>query len=121
MRPARRDALHRLLGQARTYGLALSPEGFDWSKIRVPVMILWGASDRLIPMPAAHRLPPRSTLHVLDGIRPWRRIPGEDADRLPRTGQACRGADPVPRAMMRATISSEVVFSPGRFGLPSPW
>jgi pimeloyl-ACP methyl ester carboxylesterase len=64
----RRDALHRLLGQARTYGLALSPEGFDWSKIRVPVMILWGASDQLIPMPAAHRLPPRSTLHVLDGI-----------------------------------------------------
>ena len=57
-----------MLGQARTYGLALSPEGFDWSKIRVPVMILWGASDRLIPMPAAHRLPPRSTLHVLDGI-----------------------------------------------------
>lgn len=69
----RRDALHRLLGQAKTYGLShfntiMAPEGFDWSKIRVPVMILWGNDDRLIPMPAAHHLPPRGTLHVLDGI-----------------------------------------------------
>lgn len=64
----RKDALHKLLGQARTYGLALSPEGFDWSKIRVPVMIVWGAEDRLIPMPPAHRLPPHTRPRIIDGV-----------------------------------------------------
>ncbi len=48
---AKSEALKKLLGQARAYGLALSPEGFDWSKIRVPLTILWGDHDRLIPMP----------------------------------------------------------------------
>ncbi len=65
---AKNEALQKLLGQAKTYGLALSPEGFDWSKIRVPVMILWGDHDRLIPMPAAHRLPPHAPVHVLEGV-----------------------------------------------------
>lgn len=66
--PDRNHAMKRLLAQAKSYGMALSPEGFDWSAIRVPVMILWGGSDRLIPLPAAYRLPPRCTLHVLDDI-----------------------------------------------------
>lgn len=65
---ARNEALQKLLGQAKTYGLALSPEGFDWSKIRVPVMILWGDHDRLIPMPEAYRLPPHAPVHVLEGV-----------------------------------------------------
>lgn len=54
----RRDAMHKLLGQAKAYGLALSPEGFDWSKIRVPVKLMWGDHDRLIPMPKDRYLPP---------------------------------------------------------------
>ncbi len=65
--PLRRDALARLLGQSKTYGLALSPEGFDWSKIRVPLMVLWGEHDRLIPMPEARRLPPSAPVHRIDG------------------------------------------------------
>lgn len=65
--PARGDALKRLLGQSKAYGLALSPEGFDWSRIRVPVTIMWGDHDRLIPLPAARRLPPQAPLHVIAG------------------------------------------------------
>lgn len=65
--PLRRDALSRLLGQAKTYGLALSPEGFDWSKIRVPLTLLWGDHDRLIPMPEARRLPPSAPVHLIEG------------------------------------------------------
>ncbi len=65
--PARADALQKLLGQAKTYGLALSPEGFDWSKIRVPVAVMWGDHDRLIPMPEARRLPPKAPVHLIAG------------------------------------------------------
>lgn len=65
--PARNDALKALLGNAKTYGLALSPEGFDWSRLACPVQILWGDHDRLIPMPEAHRLPPSAPLHLIEG------------------------------------------------------
>ena len=54
----RNAALKKLLGHAKTYGLALSPEGFDWSRLRMPVKLMWGDHDRLIPMPHAHHLPP---------------------------------------------------------------
>jgi pyruvate dehydrogenase E2 component (dihydrolipoamide acetyltransferase) len=65
--PARSLALKKLLGQARTYGLALSPEGFDWSRIRCPVSIQWGDHDRLIPLPEPHRLPPHTPVQVIAG------------------------------------------------------
>ncbi len=65
--PLRCEALARLLGQAKIYGLALSPEGFDWSKIRVPLTLMWGDHDRLIPLPDARRLPPSAPLHLIDG------------------------------------------------------
>ena len=65
--PVRRESLAQLLGQAKTYGLALSPEGFDWSKIRVPLLLMWGDHDRLIPLPEARRLPPSAPLHLIDG------------------------------------------------------
>jgi len=65
--PRRRDALARLLGQSKTYGLALSPEGFDWSKIRVPLTLIWGDHDRLIPLPEARRLPPSAPVHLIEG------------------------------------------------------
>jgi len=60
----RHDALTRLLGHAKSYGLALSPEGFDWSRIRCPVRIMWGDHDRLIPMPSNRNMPP---IHVIEG------------------------------------------------------
>ena len=65
--PVRRASLIRLLGQAKAYGLALSPEGFDWSYIRVPLTILWGDHDRLIPLPEARRLPPSAPVHLIEG------------------------------------------------------
>ena len=65
--PVRRESLARLLGQARAYGLALSPEGFDWSQIRVPLTVLWGDHDRLIPLPEARRLPPSAPVHLIEG------------------------------------------------------
>jgi pyruvate dehydrogenase E2 component (dihydrolipoamide acetyltransferase) len=65
--PARAEALKKLLGQARAYGLALSPEGFDWSRIRCPVSIQWGDHDRLIPLPEPHRLPPQAPVRIIEG------------------------------------------------------
>jgi len=65
--PARREALKALLGNAKAYGLALSPEGFDWTRVICPVQILWGDQDRLIPMPEAHRLPEGAPVHVIEG------------------------------------------------------
>ena len=65
--PVRCQALMQLLGQSKTYGLALSPEGFDWSKIRVPLTVMWGSHDRLIPLPEARRLPPSAPVHLIDG------------------------------------------------------
>ncbi len=65
--PVRCQSLKRLLGQSKTYGLALSPEGFDWSKIRVPLSVIWGDHDRLIPLPEARRLPPRAPVHLIEG------------------------------------------------------
>ncbi|CAL4869065.1 Dihydrolipoyllysine-residue acetyltransferase component of acetoin cleaving system [Asticcacaulis sp. MM231] len=65
--PARREGLKALLGNAKAYGLALSPEGFDWNRVMCPVQIMWGDHDRLIPMPQAHRLPTSAPLHLIEG------------------------------------------------------
>lgn len=65
--PARGEALKALLGNAKVYGLALSPEGFDWSRVACPVQILWGDHDRLIPMPEAYRLPSSAPVHLIEG------------------------------------------------------
>lgn len=66
--PVRRAALAKLLGQAKLHGHALSPDGFDWTKIRCPLALIWGDHDRLIPMPAARYLPPNIPVQVLDGV-----------------------------------------------------
>jgi pyruvate dehydrogenase E2 component (dihydrolipoamide acetyltransferase) len=65
--PARREALKALLGNAKAYGLALSPEGFDWASVTCPVQIMWGDHDRLIPIPQSHRLPASAPLHLIEG------------------------------------------------------
>ncbi|ESQ85828.1 hypothetical protein AEAC466_01230 [Asticcacaulis sp. AC466] len=65
--PIRSAALTALLGNAKAYGLALSPEGFDWSRVRCPIQILWGDHDRLIPVPDASRLPKSAPFHLVPG------------------------------------------------------
>ncbi len=65
--PARSQALKALLGNAKAYGLALSPEGFDWDCVTCPIQIMWGDHDRLIPMPPPHRLPPFAPVHLIAG------------------------------------------------------
>jgi len=65
--PARNEALKALLGNARAYGLALSPEGFDWGRVTCPIQIMWGDHDRLIPMPETCRLPRSAPVRVIDG------------------------------------------------------
>jgi hypothetical protein len=59
------------------------------------------------------------TLHASDRIGPSR----QNAGRPPtvRRGQGRRGPEPEARSMIRATMSSAVVFSPGTFGFPVPW
>lgn len=70
--PVRRQSLSQLLGQAKAYGLAhfngiMAPEGFDWSQICVPLCLIWGDHDRLIPLPPAQRLPPQAPVHLIEG------------------------------------------------------
>ncbi len=65
--PERAKALAALLGNAKAYGLALSPEGFDWRRVACPVQILWGDHDRLIPVPDARRLPESAPFHLIPG------------------------------------------------------
>jgi pyruvate dehydrogenase E2 component (dihydrolipoamide acetyltransferase) len=70
--PARVAALQKLMRQSMIHRLAhansvMSPEGFDWSQIRVPLTLMWGDHDRLIPLPEARRLPPSAPVHIIDG------------------------------------------------------
>ncbi len=65
--PARNEALKALLGNAKTYGLALSPEGFDWARVSCTLQIMWGDHDQLIPVPAPYRLPQTAPVHLIAG------------------------------------------------------
>lgn len=38
----------------------------DWSRYRMPIQVIWGREDRVIPLPPADRLPPGAAFHVFD-------------------------------------------------------
>jgi pimeloyl-ACP methyl ester carboxylesterase len=77
--PLRAQSLEALLGNAKAYGLALSPEGFDWSRVRCPLQILWGDHDQLIPLPEVHRLPQSAPFHIIAGAG---HLPHMEADSI---------------------------------------
>ncbi|WP_207459114.1 alpha/beta fold hydrolase [Azospirillum sp. SYSU D00513] len=63
--PARRAALERITEQS----FAVAAERFppvDWSAFPMPVQAVWGAQDRIIPLPSPHMLPHGAPLHVFD-------------------------------------------------------
>lgn len=66
--PLRAEALGTMLAQAKLKGLALSPEEFDWSEVRCPVMALWGDQDQLIGPPEAKNLPHFRAMRVIEGV-----------------------------------------------------
>ncbi|WP_144004648.1 alpha/beta fold hydrolase [Asticcacaulis excentricus] len=72
--PARRDLLLRFL--RRIEAAHPSMGWYDWSRVSVPHQVIWGQSDRVIPLPPPERLPAR--LHTLDGVGhlPHMEVPG---------------------------------------------
>lgn len=83
--PARRESSYRLMD------IVLHPEelGELILRIKVPVRVLWGDSDRLVPLSCGERLA--------------REIPGARMDIIPRAGHAC--FDENPQAVLAAIRS----------------
>lgn len=66
--PGRRAAFIKLLEVAKTFGVALTPEWRDWTRLRCPVQFIWGDQDRLTPLHEAAYLPPDAVVHVLPDV-----------------------------------------------------
>ncbi|OYD81369.1 alpha/beta fold hydrolase [Azospirillum brasilense] len=63
--PRRRAALERII--AGSFAEAhRSPAPVDWTAFPMPIQLLWGREDRIIPVPTADRLPPAAPLHLFD-------------------------------------------------------
>nr|WP_211113339.1 alpha/beta fold hydrolase [Azospirillum endophyticum] len=63
--PVRRAGLERIIERsfaAHAYG---GPP-VDWSAYRMPIQVLWGRADRIIPLPPPDRLPPAAPFRVFD-------------------------------------------------------
>jgi len=65
--PAARQALDTLLAGAHD-AIAAGVQPFDWTRVAVPVQMLWGTRDRVVPAPPADALPPAHPLHLLEGV-----------------------------------------------------
>ncbi|MBP2315842.1 alpha/beta fold hydrolase [Azospirillum soli] len=63
--PARHAALERIV-EGSFAGAAERWTPVDWTTIRMPVQLLWGRDDRIIPLPPRDRLPPSAPLHLFD-------------------------------------------------------
>lgn len=63
--PARRAALERIVaGSFATAAERWRP--VDWGAFAMPIQLLWGREDRIIPLPPRDRLPPSAPLHLFD-------------------------------------------------------
>lgn len=87
--PVRRAALCRILETSFAPHAAGGP-AVDWSGYALPIQILWGREDRIIPLPPVERLPPGAPFHIFD-----------NSGHLPHT----EAASPVTSAI-RAFLSS---------------
>lgn|GEM_PF-4856125 len=65
--PAARAGLATIVERAFVPGLAATPR-VPWDTLRMPLQVVWGDADTVIPLPAAHRLPAAAVLHRLDGV-----------------------------------------------------
>ncbi|MBP2230503.1 pyruvate dehydrogenase E2 component (dihydrolipoamide acetyltransferase) [Azospirillum agricola] len=87
--PARRRVLERIIERSFA-GHADGGPPVEWSGYRMPIQILWGREDRIIPLPPVERLPPGAPFHIFD-----------NTGHLPHT----EAASPV-TAAIRAFLSS---------------
>lgn len=62
--PRRRAALEAIVGGSFLAAGEAVP--VDWAALPMPVQLLWGRQDRVIPVPEASRLPGPSPLHLFD-------------------------------------------------------
>jgi pyruvate dehydrogenase E2 component (dihydrolipoamide acetyltransferase) len=67
-RPGQKAALSRLLDHSGAIGSPLAEASVPWSRIACPIQVIWGAEDRVLPMPEPWRLPPAAPVDVLPGI-----------------------------------------------------
>lgn len=63
--PVRRAALARIL-ETSFAGHAAGGPPVDWTGYRLPIQLLWGRQDRIIPLPTDDRRPPGAPFHVFD-------------------------------------------------------
>lgn len=64
--PRRRAALERIVEGSFVPAAAGAPPPVDWAGLAMPVQLLWGRGDRIIPLPPRDRLPPAVPLHLFD-------------------------------------------------------
>lgn len=63
--PVRRAGLERIVERSFAAHADGGPP-VDWSAYPMPIQVLWGREDRIIPMPPADRLPPAAPYRVFD-------------------------------------------------------
>lgn len=63
--PVRRAGLERIVAVSFAAHADGGPP-VDWSAYPMPIQVLWGREDRIIPMPPADRLPPGPLYRVFD-------------------------------------------------------
>lgn len=62
---ARADALERIIAGSFAHAAARW-RSVDWAVFAMPIQLLWGREDRVIPVPPAAVLPARAPLHLFD-------------------------------------------------------
>ncbi|PWC51914.1 alpha/beta hydrolase [Azospirillum sp. TSA6c] len=63
--PVRRAGLERIVAESFAAHAGGGPP-VDWSAYPMPIQVLWGREDRIIPMPPADWLPPAALYRVFD-------------------------------------------------------
>ncbi|PWC33940.1 alpha/beta fold hydrolase [Azospirillum sp. TSO35-2] len=63
--PVRRAALERIIAVSFDPHAAGGPP-VDWGDYRLPIQVLWGRDDRIIPLPPPDRLPPGAPFRIFD-------------------------------------------------------
>ena len=53
---------------AATIGSSIGEHGVPWDRIACPVQVIWGAEDKILPLPEPSRLPPGARLTILPGV-----------------------------------------------------
>ena len=66
--PGRREAMTELAEALMPRGAQTGSVGMAWAALRVPVKVIWGRSDRIIPTAHSAALPGQVALHLLPDV-----------------------------------------------------